>query len=245
MEESEKLLGENPRHQNKRLQDDETVGARAESSTRRKKWEKPIFDCFQTFFLGSPDYLFSDGQKKLRLSPESFDVNSGNGSLSHLQFASRNERLRAVLMPFMDQTALTNLMPMALTRPYSLAKLPLYVVVTSLKLPPEKPQGRDITDEAWFKIFMWLDEQKHSAIRFCSKDTRQRSGDSWAGTTNGHFGGSLFHCGWSYSDRQDSWWRLVRGENGLYNRKDVANSLRLGQGLRYCAREAAEFSSDQ
>ncbi|KAK5818980.1 hypothetical protein PVK06_023934 [Gossypium arboreum] len=184
-----------------RLQDDETVGARGESSTRRKKGEKPIFDCFQTFSPGSPDYLFSDGQKKLRLSPESSDVNSGNGSLSHLEFASRNKRLRAVLMPFMDQTALTNLMPMALTRPYSLAKLSLYVVylrcsgnkvISASWLPPEKPQGRDITDEAWVKIFKWLDEQKHSATGFCSKDTRQRSGDSWAGTTNGHFGDPCF-----------------------------------------------------
>ncbi|KAA3458777.1 UDP-glucuronosyl/UDP-glucosyltransferase [Gossypium australe] len=162
-----KASGRKPKaSKQERLQDDETVGAPGESSTRRKKWEKPIFDCFQTFFLGSPDYLFSDGQKKLRLSPESFDVNSGNGSLSHLQFASRNKRLRAVLMPFMDQTALTNLMPMALTRPYSLAKLSLYVVATSLKLPPEKPLGQDITDEAWVNIFKWLDEQKHRSVSY-------------------------------------------------------------------------------
>ncbi|PPR87207.1 hypothetical protein GOBAR_AA33485 [Gossypium barbadense] len=137
-------------------------GGIRKASRRKPKASKQerLQDDETTFSPGSPDYLFSDGQKKLRLSPESFDVNSGNGSLSHLEFASRNKRLRAVLMPFMDQTALTNLMPMALTRPYSLAKLSLLYGC--------------------------------SATGFCSKDTRQRSGDSSAGTTNGHFGDPCF-----------------------------------------------------
>ena len=33
-------------------------------------------------------------------------------------------------------------------------------------LLPEKPQGRDITDEIWVKIFEWLDEQKPKSVVF-------------------------------------------------------------------------------
>ena len=93
-----------------------------------------VFTACTDVFLGSPDYLIGEGQKKLRPSPESLKSAPQNGSPSHLLFSSRNMRLLSVLVPFMDQMALKNLMPIAFARPYSHAKLWLYAVAMSLKV---------------------------------------------------------------------------------------------------------------
>ena len=69
-------------------------------------------------FLDSPDYLIGEGQKKLRPSPESL-MSAPEWVTFHLRFSLRNMRLLAVLVPFVDQMAPENLMPIAFERPYS------------------------------------------------------------------------------------------------------------------------------
>ncbi|XWS76985.1 hypothetical protein CRYUN_Cryun01aG0225000 [Craigia yunnanensis] len=91
-----------------------------------------VFTDSTDVFLGSPDYMIGDGQKKLRPSPESLMSAAEWVTFLSSVFFKKHEATGSFGAIY-GSIALKNLMPIALARPYSHAKLLLYVVAMSLK----------------------------------------------------------------------------------------------------------------
>ncbi|XVE77182.1 hypothetical protein DITRI_Ditri13aG0041300 [Diplodiscus trichospermus] len=136
-------------------------------------------------FVGSPDHLIGEGQRKLRSSPESlmsapdwvtfpssvfFKKHEAAVSFGALYGSNGTEKSDACCISKALQSCQTvavrscnefegdylNLLEKVLRKK---------VIPTGL-LPPEQPQRRDITDETWVKIFEWLDKQKPKSVVF-------------------------------------------------------------------------------
>ncbi|XP_022759997.1 putative UDP-rhamnose:rhamnosyltransferase 1 [Durio zibethinus] len=144
-----------------------------------------VFTASTDVFLGSPDYLFGDGQKKLRSSPESlmsapewvtfpssvfFKKHEAAGSFGAIYGSNGTEKSDA----YRISKALQSCQAVAVRSCNEfegdylslLENLLGKKVIPAGLLPPEKPQEKDITDETWVKIFKWLDEQKPKSVVF-------------------------------------------------------------------------------
>ncbi|XWS35816.1 hypothetical protein CRYUN_Cryun20dG0028600 [Craigia yunnanensis] len=144
-----------------------------------------VFSASAYGFIGNPTSLTSDGQKRMRSSPESltsppewFDFSS---SLAYPRFlatgmhegfygenasgvsdAKRIAKIIQASKAFAFRTC-TEFEPEYLNVLEKIIGKPVFPIGLLL---PEKPEGRRTTDKSWTDIFEWLDVQKPKSVVF-------------------------------------------------------------------------------